>query len=85
MGRRSNNKQPPPVPLESKTSPKKLGKRKADEDDARSALLRPPKKIKDVSEKAKTSSTEKRKTMVSGSESEDGSAWEGVAQGDLTR
>ena len=80
MGRRSKNKQPPPVPFEFEISSKKFGKRKAEEDDTRS-ILRPPKKTKDVSEKAKT----QRKIIVSESESEDGSAWEGVAQADLTR
>ena len=47
MGRRAKNKQAPPEPLEPKISSKKLGKRKADDEDSKLSH-RPAKKIKDV-------------------------------------
>ncbi|KAJ6596792.1 NOL1/NOP2/sun family RNA met [Mycena vulgaris] len=84
MGRRAKNKQAPPEPLDKKTytSPKKLGKRKADaaaDDDK----PRPAKKSKDS--KLKSSKTGPRVKFADDANSSDG--WEGVqdegAIGDL--
>jgi len=93
MGRRAKNRQPSPTPLEPKIFSKKLGKRKAEGDHARSSQLRPAKKIKDekgksvsVVKKPKSSFTGKRKEVESESDSEDGSGWEDMeGEGDLKK
>jgi hypothetical protein len=67
------------VPLEPKFSSKKLGKRKAQEHSSQ----RPSKKIKNINGKgsvkaAKSAVARKRQAVVSESDSEDGSGWEGL-------
>jgi ribosomal RNA methyltransferase Nop2 len=70
MGRRAKNKQAAPEPLDAKiyTSPRKLGKRKADADVETDGKDRPLKKAKDTAQKT---SGEKRfkKAKVPASES----------------
>ncbi|KAJ3501996.1 hypothetical protein NLJ89_g9084 [Agrocybe chaxingu] len=68
MGRRAKGKQAAPVPLESQYSSKKLGKRKAEAEDAEEAvksIQRPTKKIKDFNGKGKENSSSKTKSKPS--------------------
>ncbi|ESK96859.1 trna (cytosine-5-)-methyltransferase nsun2 [Moniliophthora roreri MCA 2997] len=82
MGRRAKNKQPPPKSLEDAagTSPKKLGKRKAEAIDDK-PNSRPAKKAKDQAVKVKTNS--KKDKLKTRKKSLDADAWEDVEDDDL--
>ncbi|KAK7467015.1 rRNA (cytosine-C5-)-methyltransferase nop2 [Stygiomarasmius scandens] len=70
MGHRAKNKQPAPEPLKENASPKKLGKRKADNVEEKST--RPTKKAKDQLQKSKKAAKPSQK-KASGAD-----AWEDV-------
>jgi ribosomal RNA methyltransferase Nop2 len=84
MGRRAKNKQAPPEPLEKKewTSPKKLGKRKAETVTDLDDKARPTKKSRDSTGNVKSKSKPKssKATPRVKQNADDGSSdgWEGV-------
>jgi len=80
MGRRAKNKQAPPEPLDKKeyTSPKKLGKRKADATADLDDKPRPAKKSKDSVSKSKPKSSKGAPRVKLADDANSSDGWEGV-------